>query len=157
MCSAPSSWLYMMLSAWVSGPAHLAALSCLYFRWKFSLLAVCLYDRLVSTGCRIFSTVLGYGIVLCVGGKTGKGTSSDSYSKCVRILLGLLILDRYLCPDPRQSGPQKNKELSGGLEAYPGAWTSLIEIWENFHMLILVRISESGNTRNHLPACADLL
>ncbi len=34
MCSAPSSWLYMMLSR----PAHLAALSYLCFRWKFSLL-----------------------------------------------------------------------------------------------------------------------
>ncbi len=38
LCSAPSSWLFMMRSR----PAHLVALSRLYFRGKFSLLDVSL-------------------------------------------------------------------------------------------------------------------
>ncbi len=52
MCSAPSSLLWLLLCR----PAHLVALSCLYFRWKFSLLAV----PLISLGMsfQVLTTLL---------------------------------------------------------------------------------------------------
>jgi hypothetical protein len=82
LCFAPLSWLEMMPSR----PAHLVSLSCLYFR--------CLAVSLLVLGTVYF--VLGEGIVLCVGGKTGKGTSSGLDSDCIRIG----SVDMNLNPDP---------------------------------------------------------